>query len=30
MARCSQSKEAADAKARLHEELIRTSPPRSS
>jgi hypothetical protein len=25
MARCSQSKEAADAKARLHDELIRTS-----
>jgi anti-sigma factor RsiW len=25
MARCSQSKEAAAAKARLHEELIRTS-----
>jgi hypothetical protein len=23
MARCSQSKEAADAKARLHEELVR-------
>ena len=30
MARCSQSKEAAEAKARLHDELIRTSPPRSS
>ena len=30
MARCSQSQEAADAKARLHEELIRTSTTRSS
>ena len=30
MARCSQSKEAAEAKARLHEELIRTSSTRSS
>lgn len=29
MARCSQSKEAAEAKARLHDELIRTSTPRS-
>jgi anti-sigma factor RsiW len=30
MARCSQSKEAAEAKARLHDELIRTSSTRSS
>ena len=30
MTRCSQSKEAAEAKARLHDELIRTSSTRSS
>jgi anti-sigma factor RsiW len=30
MARCSQSKEAAEAKARLHDELTRTSSTRSS